>query len=181
MMLEDKYHFKVKGTGPLEFHLGTNFERDPDVTLCVSPKKYISECLVSSYETMFGEKPSTSAQSPLEHGDHPELDDSELLDPERVQKYQSLIGSLQWCISLGRFDIGCAVMSMSSFRSAPCVGHLNHLKRICGYLVKMKDLKICFRTHEPDYSDVPEYTQDWQSVHGDVKELLPLIQNHWEK
>ena len=64
-------------------------------------------------------------------------------------------------------------MSMSSFRSAPRVGHLNHLKHICGYLVKMQDLKIRFRTHEPDYSDVPESIQDWHSVYGDVKELLP--------
>ena len=26
--LEKKYKFKVKGTGPLEYHLGANFERD---------------------------------------------------------------------------------------------------------------------------------------------------------
>ena len=53
--------------------------------------------------------------SPLEKGDHPELDTSELLDPTGVQQYQSLIGSLQWAISLGRFDIATAVMTMSGF------------------------------------------------------------------
>ena len=41
----------------------------------------------------------------MEKGDHPELDDSELLDAEGIQQYQSLIGSLQWAISFTRFDI----------------------------------------------------------------------------
>ena len=73
---------------------------------------------------MFGERPSTNVYSPLEHGDHPELDTSELLDQTGIQQYQSLIGSLQWAISLGRLDIATAVLSMSSFCAAPCCGHL---------------------------------------------------------
>ena len=35
-VLETKYKFKVKGTGPLEFHLGANFEQGPDDTLCTA-------------------------------------------------------------------------------------------------------------------------------------------------
>ncbi len=171
--LENKYKFKVKDTGPLEFHLEANFEREPDGILCMSPTKYITERLVTGYQNMFGEKPSTIAHSPLEHGDHPELDESDLLDEDGVQKYQSLIGSLQWTISLGRFDVACAVMTMSSFRAAPRVGHLARLKRICGYLLKMKDFKLRFRTHEPDYSDLQSITQDWFSIYGDVQEILP--------
>ena len=169
-----KYKFQLKRTGELNFHLGANFTRDPDGTLCMLPTKYITERLISSYEKMFGEKPSMNALSPLEQGDHPELDDSELLDEQGTQLYQSLIGSLQWVISLGRWDIGCAVMTMSSFRVAPRRGHLERLKRICGYLLKMKHFGICFRTYEPDFSDVEETIQDWQSVYGDVKEELPV-------
>ena len=71
--------------------------------------------MMMSHETMFGEKPLTKVHVLLEKGDHPELDTSELLDQNRVQQYQSLIGSLQWAISLGRFDIATAVMSLSSF------------------------------------------------------------------
>ena len=41
---------------------------------------------------------------PLEKGDHPELDDTELLDKSGIEQYQSLLGSLQWAISLGCFD-----------------------------------------------------------------------------
>ena len=120
----------------------------------MSPTKYITERLVSAHQSMFGTKPSTAAYSPLEHGDHPELDDSDLLDEDGIQKYQSLVGALQWALSLGRFDIACAVMSMSSLRVAPRKGHLDRLKRICGYLLTMKDFKIRFRVHEPDFIDL---------------------------
>ena len=41
--LQDKYGFSVKGTGPIDYHLGANFTRDEDETLCISPKKYITE------------------------------------------------------------------------------------------------------------------------------------------
>jgi len=35
--LKDSYNFKLKGTGPNAYHLGTNFERDQDRILCMSP------------------------------------------------------------------------------------------------------------------------------------------------
>ena len=92
--LQEIHKFKLKGTGPLKFHLGANFERDPDGTLCMSPKTYIEERLTSSYVRMFGESPSTRYHAPLEHGDHPELDTSELLDQDGIDQYKSLIGSL---------------------------------------------------------------------------------------
>ena len=62
--------------------------------------------------------------------DHPELDDSSLLEEPDIKIYQSLIGSLQRAITLGRFDISVSVMVMSHFRIAPRVGHMERLKRI---------------------------------------------------
>jgi hypothetical protein len=50
----------------------------------MAPKKYI-EKMMMGYEQMFGEKPSTKVHSPLEKGNHPELDTSELLDQTGVQ------------------------------------------------------------------------------------------------
>ena len=45
----------------------------------MAPQKYI-ERLSQSYEQMFEQKPSTKVYSPLECGNHPELDDSEFLE-----------------------------------------------------------------------------------------------------
>ena len=64
------------------------------------PQKYIDR-LATSYEKMSNEKPSVKMYSPLEKGDHPELNDSKLLDAEGIQQYQKLIGSL---LKMGNFS-----------------------------------------------------------------------------
>lgn len=87
--------------------------------------------MIGQFENMFGCKPREYT-SPLEKGDHPEVDTSELLDDEGIKKYQTMIGSLQWAVSLGRFDIQTATMTMSRFRAAPRQGHLDRLKHMYG-------------------------------------------------
>jgi hypothetical protein len=173
--LTEDYKFKLKGTGPTEFHLGCDYFRDEEGVLCfLAPHKYI-EKLVASYERMFGLKPKTNKiTSPLVKGDHSEIDDSAFLEEEGIQQYQSLIGQLQWEISLGRFDIAVAIMTMPVFRSAPREGHLDQVKRICGYLSKMRHSVIRIRTEEPDYSDIPRTEYDWEfSVYNGAREELP--------
>ena len=91
--LKAKYKFHFKGTGLLAFQLGADFYRDSDGILSMAPRKYI-ERLIKNYEQTFGEKPKMTVYSPLEKGDHPELDESELLDAESIAQYQSIIGSL---------------------------------------------------------------------------------------
>lgn len=129
--------------------------------------------MIATYERLFGRKPKPYA-SPLTKGDHPEIDDSDLLDLAGVSIYQSLIGSLQWVIQIGRLDICTAVMTMSRFRAAPRQGHLDRVKRIIGYLAKMRDGVIRIRTEEPDYSNIPDKIYDWEStVYGGAKEEIP--------
>ena len=172
-ILEQKYKFKTKGSGPISFHLGMNFSRDDDGTLCITSTKYI-EKMMSGYEKIFGEPPIQKYASPLEKGDHPELDDSELLDAQGTVLYQSMIGALQWAVTIGRFDINTPVMTLSAFRAAPRRGHLEHAKRIYGYLAKMRHAAIRVRTDEPDYSDIPDFQYDWsRSVYGELKEITP--------
>ena len=170
--LQEDYKFKLKGTGPISYHLGCDYFRDPTGTLCFSPRKYI-EKMKESYTRMFGTAPKEFS-SPLENNDHPELDTTEELDEIGIKKYQSLIGSLQWAVSLARIDITTAVMTMSGFRAAPRKGHLERVKRIYGYLSKFKHATIRVRTEEPDYSDIPDPDYDWShSIYGDVREVKP--------
>ena len=172
-LLAKPHAFKLKGTGPVSYHLGNDFFRDEDGTLCVGPRKYI-ERMANQFEHLFGHEPKRNVLSPLEKNDHPELDETELLDEDGIRKYQSLIGTMQWCITLGRFDIATAVMTMSGFRVAPRQGHLERLKRICGYLYKMKHGHIRVRTNEPDYSDLLHHQYDWsRTVYRDAKEMVP--------
>ena len=101
--LKKRYNLKLKGAGPLEYHLGCTYKKDPDGTLAADPRRCVNKIL-ESYERMFKEKPGKS-RPPLEGGDHPELDASELCDEHQTKQFQTLIGQLQWLISLGHFDI----------------------------------------------------------------------------
>ena len=82
--LTEKYKFKLKGTGPILYNLGCNFTHDKDCVLGIQPKKYI-KCMVEMYIRLFGEKSKEIYLLPLEKGDHPELDTSELLDVDGTQ------------------------------------------------------------------------------------------------
>ncbi len=129
--------------------------------------------MLDNYERMWGEKPREFS-APLEKNDHPELDDSPLLELDGIQKYQSMVGSMQWAVTLGRIDILTALMTMSRFRVAPRVKHLERLKRMIGYLKKFKHATIRVLTDEPDYSVLPEQNYDWDySIYGKVSESIP--------
>ena len=171
-ILSEKHKFKLKGVGPLTYHLGCDYFRDKDGTLCCGPKKYITK-LMGQFESMFGCKPREYT-SPLEKGDHPEIDDTEELNEEGIKKYQTMIGCLQWAVSLGRFDIQTATMTMSRFRVAPCQGNLERLKRMYGYLKTFSSAAIRVRVLEPELGELPDQEFDWcQSVYGNVQELVP--------
>ena len=102
------------------------------------------------------------------------FDNSESCNEEQITQYMSMIGQLQWGITLGRYDILAQVMSMSRFRLAPKIRHLERMKRLCGYLVKTKHYAIRYRTKEADYSHLPKLNYDWtRTVYGNVKEEIP--------
>jgi hypothetical protein len=150
-----------------------DFTRDDHNTLCISPTKYI-EKLIKNYEKLVSMKLSQNVTSPLDKGDHPELDTSELCSEEQIYQYQSMIGSLQWIVTIGRFDVHTSVMNMSGFCIAPRIGHLKRLQRIYGSLSKMQFASIRVRTEEPDFSDISDPEYDWTyAVYVKVKELLP--------
>ena len=82
-----------------------------------------------------------------------------------------MIGTLQWCATLKRFDVMHSVMIMSRFRVGPRQGHLDHLSKIFGHLRQNPETKIGFRNGIPDceaFCSMPEH--DWMhSVHGEAE------------
>lgn len=139
------WNFKLEGTGPLSYHLGCGFTRDEIGVLCMDATKYISR-FEDSYERIFGQKPTQDIKSPLEKNDHPELDDSPFLDDKWTQIYQSIIGSTQWTVSTGHFELNSTIMILSRFQAAPREDHLARLKRVYDFISKFRYFKIQFRT-----------------------------------
>ena len=170
--LKKKYNLKLKGVGPLEYHLGCTYKKDPDETLATDPRRYVNKIL-ESYESMFKEKPRKS-RPPLEEGDHPELHTPGLCHEHQTNQLQTLVGQLQWLISPGHVDIVVHVMSLSRFRAQPRKGHLDRTKRTVGYLLFLPDGAIRFRTGEPDFSSLDDQEYDWtRSVYSGACEQIP--------
>jgi hypothetical protein len=130
--LQKKYNFKLKRTGPIDFHLGQSFSWNDNGEMEISAKHYIDK-MIDTYVQLYREKPR-KASSPLEQNDHLEMDDSPFLRQDKTQQFQSLIGAIQWEVLIGRLDIATAVMSLSSFRTMPRRDHLERDKQIYGYL-----------------------------------------------
>jgi hypothetical protein len=97
----------------------------------MNPSRYIDK-MEDAYKQHFKDSPKQKHRSPLVKGDHPELDTSEFPDQDGI--YQSLVGAMQWAISIGRWDIQSAVMTLSGFRPQPRQGHLDRIQRIYGFL-----------------------------------------------
>jgi hypothetical protein len=139
----------------------------------MSAKGYVKRLLLN-YEKIFGGEKPREYTSPLDKDDHPELDTTPELPEDMIKIYQSVIGALQWAVTLGRFDIFAAVMTLGRFRAAPRTGHLDRLKRICGYLRRNPEGTIRFRTGKPDYSKYQVPTYDWQyTTYGGSTEEIP--------
>ncbi len=135
--------------GVAKFHLSCDFECDDDGVLCVALVKCVKK-MINVHQQIFGSKPSgRKICSPLEKGDHPELDTGELLEGDDVQKCQSLIRATQWAVSLGRMDIAMAVASLSGFRVTPRSGHMDRIKRFHSCLSDFKQAMIGFCVGEP--------------------------------
>jgi Reverse transcriptase (RNA-dependent DNA polymerase) len=75
-ILKTKHNYKLKGDGPLAYHLGCDFGRDPDGMFSYGPLKYVDK-MMDTYQRFFNDTPK-EVRSALEKGDHPELDTTEL-------------------------------------------------------------------------------------------------------
>jgi hypothetical protein len=172
-ILTECYRYKLKGVGDPAYHLGGDFFRDDDGTLAWGAKSYV-EKMLRNYEVMFGSKPKIYA-APVESGDHPELDVTELLGDDGISQYMSCIGALQWAVTLGRFELLIGVTTLASFRVAPRVGHMERVKRMYGFLRKRPDAAIRFRTGIPNHErSAKPVIHDWtQTVYGKISEELP--------
>jgi hypothetical protein len=123
---------------------------------------------------LIGTKPKV-CNVPIPEKSPPELDTTEELNDKGQAQYQSLIGCLQWVVTLGRFDIVCAPMTMLRFQVALHKGHLELLGHIFGYLQKYLYRAIRFHMQFPAYeSRCTPVRADWgRMVYEEPIEEIP--------
>ena len=94
--------------------------------------------MVDCHYNMLDANPKLNLSSPLQNCGHPEIDTFEHLNSDSVQHYQSLVGIIQYHVSLGRLDTNYAVMNLASFRAESRQGYLDHCKIVTSHLSNFK-------------------------------------------
>jgi hypothetical protein len=171
--LQEIYGYTLKGVGVPEYYNGADVEYN-EKTKCwsMSAKTYIKNITQKIEELL--EIKLKCYGSPMMTNDHPELDESELLIGRDVSIYQMLIGSAQWAITLGRFDIQYATNTMARYASMPREGHMKRCIRIFGYLKHNAKGRIVFDPADPNYDDIDfSKESDWTDLYPDALEAVP--------
>ena len=94
---------------------------------------------------------------PIDH----EQEDSEQLTGESIQPYLTLVGQLQWLVTLGRLAIHTHIMTLPMFRSTP-----RKLQRSYGYVKTIIDFH---------WIQSKRYLSEMLSKHWDLIMGLPMI------
>lgn len=87
-----------------------------------------------------------------------------------------LVGSLQWAVTLCRFDVVHATNMLARYTHMPREGHLKAAHRAIGYLKHYSKGRIRFDTRPlelPDDFEIPSETFHWFHQYPDATEELP--------
>jgi hypothetical protein len=129
--------------------------------------------MVEPHKCIFGTEPKC-ATPVLVKNDHPEINQTEFLDQEQTNIYQSLVGSLQWVIQIGRFRHHNSrhdhVLLPHGSQRRPHGAAQAHLWMHLQDETHHDPLKM----DEPDYSRIPKLHHSWENTtHCGATELLP--------
>ena len=162
--------YTIKKPAHPEVYLEALYTGSPGEDWTISCKNYIKEAL-QRIERLIGSM--RKEKSPMVTGDHPEEDESTLLDNEQHRIYQMMIGMALWVVLLGCLDVCFAVSSLSRFSCCPRDGHLRRLKRVWGYLKKFPNKCIGISAQDPVFSEtLGELEVDFADQYKDVYEEM---------
>ena len=132
--------YSLKGVGYPEYYLGGNTEvlgeewTKDALTIALSSETYVKN-VIPKFVTLLKKDNLKSYGTSMSSTYHPEIDESNLIkDNDKISLYRSTIGSLNWLIVLGRFDILYATSTLSRYNMAPREEHFDALIQILGYL-----------------------------------------------
>lgn len=180
IMKELEKHYVMKGVGKPQYYLGGDVvELDEcwnkeNIYLAFSAETYIRNCL-PKLAKLCNKEQFPKCNSPMDSNYHPELDESELCNAQEISIYRSLIGSANWIITLGRFDIMYAVTVLARYNCSPRKGHCEALQRVFGYLRKKPKGKILIDVEEAPIRSSVNVTsgQNWSEMYPDACEDIP--------
>jgi hypothetical protein len=112
----------------------------------ISSSEYIKQAIfnVETELALEGKRLQGRFSTPMSLHYCPELDYTPFLSDTVAYYYMELIGVLHWAMELGCIDIMIDISLLSSYTMQPCVGHLDQVLHIFGYLKRNKCAAIVF-------------------------------------
>ena len=178
---ELKKIYVMKSVGTPEYYLGGNVVQLSEewehegVTTSLSAETYINN-VVPKLEKMVGKEFNKSRwKAPFCENYHAELDQTELCTPLLASKYRSLIGSANWVVTLGRFDIAFATATLARYCMAPRIGHYEAAQRIFGYLKNFNKGQLFIDPSKNVQRQLGEKRsmESWEEFYPDAEEDIP--------
>ena len=119
----------LKGAGTPECHLGGNVADLQDTPWQKRNAPFAlsaDTCITNAADKLQKLTKSTfkTAKVPMQPDCHPELDETPFLDEKDALTFRTFVGSAQWAVALGRFDMHCATSTLSRHNTAPREGHM---------------------------------------------------------
>ena len=177
------YELKDDSYGPPEAYLGAVIEKftlpDGSEAWSMRSDKYC-KAAVETVKALLAEdgrelkSGKRNHKGPLPPSYKPELDITPEVNPDKVQRFQQLIGILRWAIELGRVDILTEVAYLSQYQANPREGHLEALYLIFHYIWKNPMKRLVFDASVPEcHEESFQLNADWTEFYGDVSEEDP--------
>ena len=119
--------YELKGGGAPDTFLGATigrhtFKDDGTTTWYQSAEAFLKNAIQTVEAKVQTPLSEGKVSTPLPHDYHPEIDETPLLDNDRANYYQSMIGILLWACQLGRIDIVQETGLMARFGALPWKG-----------------------------------------------------------
>ena len=168
--LKEIYNFELKGVGEPEYYSGADMKFNKETgNWEMAARTYVAS-ICDKIEKLFECKLKRYG-APMAADDHPEMDDSDFLTGNEITRYQMLIGSAQWAVTLGRFDIQYAVNTMARYSSQPREGHEKRMLHVFGYLNShLKGARLAFDPSDPNLEDFEFVNNDWGNLYDYAEE-----------
>ena len=124
---------------------------------------------------MIGIEVFTKKKTPFDDKYHPELDESQLCTPDKISQYRSMIGSANWILTLGCFDIAYTLSTLSRYNMAPREGHFQAMIRLFGYLNNYDKGMLVIDPSVPEIRKKATISSghNWTEFYPDASENIP--------
>ena len=105
---------------------------------------------------------------------HAGLDNSDFLNCEDIAKYRMMVGSFNWLVTLGCYNIHHTTCTLAYYMMIPKEGHMHAMCCVFGYLHQNYKFSIKYDMNKLNFTKYKILKYDWFVHYGMTKEEKPF-------